>query len=146
MLNPVSLEFSGWRCKEKEEMKARCSVCHVFEWTLSINGPCQRKKTKKFYRKKTNFFLPKNKAPHIVIEELTNSVADGWQTLEDVLLSTDSVRAEIVWTLKSVMSGYSVRSNDDLSLTFAAMFPELKRIFNMTSTKSTYVINHGLAP
>ena len=102
----------------------------------------KEKNIKKFYRKKNNFFLPKNKAPHIVIEELTNSVADGWQTLEDVLLSTDSIRAEIVWTLKSVMSGYSVRSNDDLSLTFAAMFPEL----NMTSTKSTYVINHGLAP
>ena len=42
-------EFPGWLRKEKEETKARCSVCHktivVFEWTLSINGSCQRKKT-----------------------------------------------------------------------------------------------------
>ena len=106
----------------------------------------KEKNIKKFYRKRTISSYQKTKAPHIVIEEPTNSVADGQQTLEDVLVSTDSVRAEIIWTLKSVMSGYSVRSNDDLSLTFAAMFPELKRIFNMTSTKSTYVINHGLAP
>ena len=42
------------------------------------------------------------------------------------------------------MSGYSVRSNDYLSLTFAAMFPELKRTFNMARTKSMYLINHGL--
>ena len=44
------------------------------------------------------------------------------------------------------MSGYSVRSNDDLSLTFAAMFPKLKRTFNMPRTKSTNVIIHGLTP
>ena len=105
----------------------------------------KEKKHKEILSKKNNFFLPKNKAPHIVIEEPTNSVADGQQTLEDVLVSTNSVRAEIIWILKSVMSGYSVRSNDDLSLTFAAMFPELKRTFNMARTKSMYVINHRLA-
>ena len=144
-------EFSGWLRKEKEETKARCSVYHkTIELSPSgrsaLTDHAKGKKHKQILSKKNNFFLPKNKAPHIVIEEPTNSVADGQQTLEDVLVSTNSVRAEIIWILKSVMSGYSVRSNDDLSLTFAAMFPELKRIFNMTSTKSTYVINHGLAP
>ena len=102
------------------------------------------KKTKT--NKQNNFFLPKNKTPHIVIEKPTNSVADGQQTLEDVVVSTDSVRAEIIWTMKSVMGGYSIHSNNDLSLTFAVMFPKLKRTFNMARTKSMYVINHGLAP
>ena len=79
----------------------------------------KEKSIKKFYRKKNFFFffLPKSNTPHIVIEEPTNSVADGQQTLEDVLVPSDSVRAEIMWSLKSVMSGYSVRSNDDLSFT-----------------------------
>ena len=78
----------------------------------------KEKNINKFYRKKNIFFFsPKSKAPHIVIEEPTNSVADGQQTLEDVLVPSDSVRAEIMWSLKSVMSGYSVRSNDDLSFT-----------------------------
>ena len=104
------------------------------------------KETNKEILSKNNFFLPKNKAPHIVIKEWTNSVADGQQTLEDVLVSTNSVRPEIIWAHKSVMSGYSVRSNGDLSLTFAAMFPELKRTFNMARTKSTNVIIHGLTP
>ena len=97
-------------------------------------------KNKEMLFKKNNFFLPKNKAPHIVIEEPTNSVADGQQTLEDVLVSTNSVRAEIIWILKSVMSGYSVRSNDDQSVTFAAMFPELKRTFNIARTKSMVLL------
>ena len=57
-------------------------------------------KDKAILSKKDNFFLRKNKPPHIVIEEPTNSVADGQQTLEDVLVSTYSVRAEIIWTLK----------------------------------------------
>ena len=96
--------------------------------------------------KKNNFFLPKNKASHIVIIEPTHSVADIQQTLEDVLVSTDSVRLEIIWTLESVMSGYSVHSIDDLSLTSAVMFPELSRTFNLARTKSVYVINYGPAP
>ena len=112
----------------------------------ALTDHVKRKKHKEILSKKNNFFLPKNKAPHIVIEEPTNSVADGQQTLEDVLVSTDSGRAEIIWALESVMSGYSVSSNDDLSPTFAAMFPEFKRTFNMARTKSLYVINHGLAP
>ena len=39
----------------------------------------------------------------------------------------------------------SVLSNDDLTLIFAAIFPKLKRTFNMART-SMDVINHGLAP
>ena len=36
---------------------------------------------------------------------------------------TGSTKAEIIWTLKSVVSGYSVR-NDDIKATLAAMFPD----------------------
>ena len=41
-----------------------------------------------------------------------------------------------------------MRSNDDLGKTVAAMFPQLNSLynFNLASTKSMYVINHGLAP
>ena len=86
----------------------------------------KEKKHKEILSKKNNFFLPKNKAPYIIIEEPTNSVADDQQTLEDVLVSTDSVRAGIIWTLKSVMSGYSVLPNDDLSLILLPYSPNSK--------------------
>ena len=42
------------------------------------------KNINKFCRKKKQFLLTKNKSPHIVIEEPTNSVAEGQQNLEDV--------------------------------------------------------------
>ena len=106
----------------------------------ALTDHAKGKKHKELLSKKNNFFLPKNKAPHIVIEEPTNSVAVGQQSLENVLASTDSVRAEAIWILKSVMGGYSVRSNDNQSVTFAAMFPELKKTFNIARTKSMVLL------
>ena len=91
----------------------------------ALTDHAKGKQYKLILLKKNNFFLPKNKASHIVIIEPTHSVADIQQTLEDVLVCTDSVRLEIIWTLESVMSGYSVHSIDDLSITSAVMFPEL---------------------
>ena len=68
--------------------------------------------------------------------------------MRDALISTNSARAEIIWILKCVMNGYSIRSNDDLFEMFSAMFPEFKsvKLFSMARTKSMYVINHGIAP
>ena len=56
--------------------------------------------------------------------------------------------ADIIWIVTTVLSGHSMRSNDELGKTFAAMFPQLKSLynFNLARTKSMYVINHGLAP
>ena len=72
-----------------------------------------------------------------------------------VYLSVCDLKSEylLVKTMSSVSNhkyiwspGYCVRSNDDLSLTFTAMFPELKKTFNMTRMKSIYAINHGRTP
>ena len=46
------------------------------------------------------------------------------------------------------MGGCSGRFNEDIDETFLAMFPDLKRVlnnFSLARTKSSYVINHGLA-
>ena len=62
--------------------------------------------------------------------------------------NTASTKAEIIWTLKSTINGFSVRSNHHLNDTFAAMFPDsdIAQHFSMGCTISMYVINHGLAP
>ena len=69
------------------------------------------------------------------------------QTLPDISSERQSTIAEIIWILKTVLSGHSMRSNDELGKTFAAMFPQLNSFynFNLARTKSMYVINHGLA-
>ena len=64
------------------------------------------------------------------------------------LYNSDTIKAEIIWTLKSVMDGFSVRSNDELNETLSAMFPDSKIAgsFSMARTKSMYAINHGIYP
>ena len=46
------------------------------------------------------------------------------------------------------MDGFSVQSNDELSETLSAMFPDSKIAgsFSMARTKSMYAINHGICP
>lgn len=50
-----------------------------------------------------------------------------------------SVKAEIIWTLKTVMSEYSIRSIVDLIETLPILFPECKITTNvdLARTKST---------
>ena len=70
------------------------------------------------------------------------------QTLDNISFDRQSTIAEIIWILKTVLSGHSMLLNDDLWKTFANMFPQLKSLYNfyVACTKSMYVINHGLAP
>ena len=66
--------------------------------------------------------------------------------MDNIGFDRQSTIAEIVWILKTALSGHSMRSNDDLAKTFVAMFLQLKsQNFNLARTKSMYVINHGLA-
>ena len=80
---------------------------------------------------------------------LTPSVlAEKQSTIELHLEKSSAMKAEIIWTLKSVMSGYSAHSNEDMNETLAAIFPEFEatKLFQMSRSKSVYVVNHGLAP
>ena len=47
-----------------------------------------------------------------------------------------------------MLSGFSARSCDDMSQTLTALYPEIDELksFQMSRTKATYVVNHGLAP
>ena len=60
---------------------------------------------------------------------------------------TGSTKVEIKWTLKPVISAYSVRKNDDIKASCAALFPDsnIAKIMTLNRTKSIYAINHGLA-
>ena len=70
------------------------------------------------------------------------------KTLDMHFYNSDTIKAEIIWTLKSEMDGFSVRSNDELNKTLPAMFPDSKIAgsFSLARTKSMYAINHGIYP
>ena len=57
-------------------------------------------------------------------------------------------KAEIVWSLKSVCSGFRNNSASDINQVFTAMFPDSKiaKSFQSGPYKLNYICNFGLAP
>lgn len=156
--------FTDWLVKDKENTKARCSVCHkVIELSSSgrsaLTDHAKGKKHQQALLKVQNFFKPRTSkveksatltpSSSLSLPLLSSSqVAKEQHTIDAHLEHSSTTRAEIIWTLKSVMSGFSTRSSDDMSQTLCAMYPNVDEIksFQMGRTKATYVINHGLAP
>lgn len=140
--------------KDKLNTRARCNVCHKMI-DLSSSGRsafsdhAKGKKHKNSFDKVQNFFKPRGTTEAREINP-SNSEANTKEqsTLETHLERSGATKAEIVWSLKSVMSGFSARSNEDMNETLAEMFPEFEtaKSFQMSRSKSMYVVNHGLAP
>ena len=146
--------------KDKESTKARCTYCHK-SIELSSSGRsaltdhAKGKKHLELVDKRNNFFKPKTKSstenPTQSMEETispNDKPGTSKNTLEVYFTNSESIKAEIIWTLKSVLGGFSIRSSDDLCETFSSMFPDSKiaRNFSMARTKIMYAINHGIAP
>ena len=97
----------------------QCSVSHkVVE--LSSSGKSELtdhgkgKKHRNALSKVQNFFKPRSSMSSSETAPLTPS------------LSSDAMKAEIIWTLKSVMNGNSARLNKNMNETLVAMFPEFE--------------------
>ena len=109
------------------------------------------KKVLNFFKKPLSVKQTTVEGPDAVEFESNNQVptSSRQHTIESSCRTdTASTKTEIIWTLKSAINGFSVRSNDHLNDTFTVMFPDsdIARQFSMGRTKSMYVINHGLAP
>ena len=76
----------------------------------------------------------------------SNSTAKSGQTMiEDFQTPTLVVKAEIVRTLKVVMSQFSLRPCLELNDLFKCMFPDSQIVskFSLSKTKYSYIINFG---
>ena len=57
------------------------------------------------------------------------------------------IKADFIWVLKNVMSGFSLRSCDGISDCFKEMFPDGKIAkFSLGRTKCPYIITYGITP
>ena len=65
-----------------------------------------------------------------------------------MLIKQETIKAEIMWTLKVLMSNHSFRSCEEKSSLFTAMFPdsEITRHFSLGRNKVSYNLTYGLAP
>ena len=118
------------------------------------------KSHKKHFDRKQFFFKPKNSEQSkacssssqnntsIEIEKDNEPAVVSQPSIELMLKASQKQKAEIVWALKSFLSGYSNNSCADTSKTFTCMFPDSKiaKSFELGATKLKYVINFGIAP
>ena len=117
------------------------------------------KSHKKHFDRKQFFFKPKNSEQSKAcssssqtntpteIEKDNELLVVNQSSIELILKDSQKQKTEIVWTLKSVLSGYSNNSCADISKIFTCMFPDSKitKSFEFGATKLKYVFNFGIA-
>ena len=148
--------FSTWLVKDKNDnTKARCSVCHkTIELSSSgrsaLTDHAKGLKHTSAVNKVSTFFQSKCKKSTEPKNATSKNSDEGNNnsTLDTFIVNSDTIKAEIIWSLKSVMNGFSNRANDELHETFAAMFPDsqIAKSFSLARTKSMYTVVYGLAP
>ena len=67
--------------------------------------------------------------------------------LELVTTNSDKTKAEVIWALKCIESGYSNNSNNDMNAVFKCLFPdsEIASSFQMEPDKLHYYVTFALA-
>ena len=147
----------------EDNTKASCKLCKK-SFGLSNMGKAtlisHQSKSKKHlnYMKNMSAFLtapkPKSSSGHkssASNEANTSKDNEGSKqqsTLEVIVNNSDKLKAEIVWALKSVYSGYSYNSSKDMPFLFHTMYSDSKTTKDMTmgADKFRYVFNFGIAP
>ena len=149
----VDERFKEWIDKRDSKWKARCKFCNK-DFDISNMGVAvltshvSSKKHSEISRLRKSqsgaiLFSKKNQ------DEPGSSVkVSGTGTLDSMVIPVNSLRAEILWTLKVVTSHFSLRSCLGLNELFRVMFSDSKiaSSFQLSKTKCSYFINYGLAP
>ena len=68
--------------------------------------------------------------------------------MQQFVMSTETIKAEIIWVFKSVFCGFSNQSCDEFSDVFAKMFPDsdIAKGFKLRKTKVMYIATRDIAP
>lgn len=170
-------KFKDWIQRDSSDVKAYCKWCCKSISIYSMgrqalvshgNGAKHVSKGKTSMPRVTSFFRPVDKAPtpstsrdasmdsstadvEVSQSESTVSFSRNSQShagLDAFVQTSDVLRAEILWCLKSTMSNYSYNSQEDTSDVFKKMFPdsEIAQKFSCGKTKTMYLSCFGIAP
>ena len=130
-----------WLGKASSNNEARCKICHK---TLKLSnmgrqalaGHANSKKHKDILDHRQSFFKPREMTMHNV------------QMVDLTMHDLARRKTEIIWSLKSVCSGFSNNSASNINQGFASMFPDSKiaKSFQVGPDKLKYICNFGLAP
>ena len=79
---------------------------------------------------------------------VTGPTKQAWQSIQTLLGSNATLKAEICWTLKVITSHYSFKSSEDISNIFKFMFPdsETAKHFACGKRKAVHLATFRIAP
>ena len=145
-------ELNVWLSEVKGDTttSANCKVCRTV-FKLSTMGKSALKdysdgKKQSEVKKIKTFFLPVNKPANKISSSV--SFQSAQQSVDSFVYTSQTIVTEIIWALKTVSAGHSLRSNESIVDCFKKMFPDSKIKKNMSigETKLMSLIKHGIAP
>ena len=105
-------------------------------WSKIIRYPCLWKSTQEkdtIITKQCKFIFPVNEEDCQTSQSSITSSSQ--QTVDCMLIKHETIKAEIMWTLKVLMSNHSFRSCEEKLSLFTAMFPDSESARNFALTK-----------
>ena len=147
-------DFKCWLAKVKEDgTQYRYIICHKIydlsaakESVLSKHAEGDKHKDK--LEKRNNLFKEgSNKKKNLNNDYATIKKPCDHQTPEQYFTGSDKTKTEPMWTVNSIISGFSFRFNGSLSKVFSVMFPysSTASAFSLRRAKAQNVARHGLA-
>ena len=150
------LLFKDWLHKYKnDDIVARCfirsktiSLSTAGRSALVEHGNGAKHQTA--LGKRNNFFKPKRKNDENMQHDTTDTVctSSNQTVIDGFVKNTENTKAEVIWMLKSVISGFSNQSCEGLSNTFASIFLDSKiaKEFVLGRQKAMYLSTYRIAP
>ena len=152
-------EFKSWLIRGDDNTTAKCRVCPIPRNNIELSnmgkqslkshasGKKHCERLALYSQTSRISFIPitKSQPPPPPIQTPINS--SKISTLDSYVMSDSVTDAEIRWTLKIVLSYFSIRSGDGLSSLFKAMFPDnaVAEKFSLQKDKCAYYLNYGIA-
>ena len=138
-------EFKSWLRKVDEDgSKFKCCICKKTLYLSSAGKSAVTEHGKggthqQLIKERVHFSKPNGETEkkQTKLDDTSHHVTEMAKT-----------KALVVWLLKSIDSGFSNNSSDDIVECLQVMCPDSKiaSSLKMKRTKAYYVINHGLAP
>ncbi|XP_063731263.1 uncharacterized protein LOC134858940 isoform X2 [Eleginops maclovinus] len=142
-------QFADWLKRvPADDSEAYCTFCKrtLKLGTLGIKALESHTKSSKHQESANAARNSHGIAQFCSVASSTSSI-NNTGNIRDLLGSTDTMKAEVLWALNTVAKHQSCRSNDGIGELFQAMFPDstVAKTFQCGRDKTSYILRFGVA-
>ncbi|XP_063744625.1 uncharacterized protein LOC134867752 isoform X3 [Eleginops maclovinus] len=142
-------QFADWLKRvPADDSEAYCTFCKrtLKLGTLGIKALESHTKSSK-HKESANAARNSHGIAQFCSVASSTSSINNTGNIRDLLGSTDTMKAEVLWALNTVAKHQSCRSNDGIGELFQAMFPDstVAKTFQCGRDKTSYILRFGVA-